>query len=243
MRGMETFDTSRPAVAAPAVSPTDTRATDPKAYAQASTIVPIRGIGVRYRSRIARHLLALDEHDRYLRFGYAANDDQIRQYVDGLDFERDQVFGIFNRRLQMIAMAHLAMPADMQKAGVAEFGVSVAKHARGRGYGALLFERAAIHAVNSGVGTLYVHVLSENTAMLKIARNAGARVHQDGSESQAYLQLPPAGLDTRMSKIVAEHFGEVDYQLKKQARQFWSLLADMQEIRQGVQDGRHQAAE
>ena len=59
MRGMETFDTSRPAVAAPAVSPTDTRATDPKAYAQASTIVPIRGIGVRYRSRIARHLLVL----------------------------------------------------------------------------------------------------------------------------------------------------------------------------------------
>ena len=41
MRGMETFDTSRPAVAAPAVSPTDTRATDPKAYAQASTIVPM----------------------------------------------------------------------------------------------------------------------------------------------------------------------------------------------------------
>ena len=82
-----------------------------------------------------------------------------------------------------------------------------------------------------------------DTTVATIARNAGARVHQDGSESQAYLQLPPAGLDTRMSKIVAEHFGEVDYQLKKQARQFWSLLADMQEIRQGVQDGRHQAAE
>lgn len=42
---------------------------------------------------------------------------------------------------------------------------------------------------------------------------------------------------------MAEHFGEVDYQLKKQARQFWRFLADLQEIRQGVRDGRHQAAE
>ena len=68
-------------------------------------------------------------------------------------------------------------------------------------------------------------------------------MHQDGSESQAYLQLPPARLDTRMSEIVAEHFGEVDYQLKKRAHQFWQLLGAMQEIRRGVQDGRHQAAE
>ena len=28
-----------------------------------------------------------------------------------------------------------------------------------------------------------------------------------------------------------------------QARQFWRFLADLQEIRQGVRDGRHQAAE
>jgi len=90
---------------------------------------------------------------------------------------------------------------------------------------------------------MFIHALTENTAMLRIARSAGARVRQEGSESEAYLQLPPAGLDTRVSEIVAEQFAEVDYQLKKQARQFWSLLADMQEIRQGVRDGRHQAAE
>ena len=140
-------------------------------------------------------------------------------------------------------MAHVAYAQSEDTQSCAEFGVSVLASARGRGYGGLLFDRAVTLARNRGVSMMFIHALTENTAMLKIARNAGARVHQDGSESQAYLQLPPAGLDTRMSKIVAEHFGEVDYQLKKQARQFWSLLADMQEIRQGVQDGRHQAAE
>ena len=67
----------------------------------------------RHRERILAHLLALDERSRYLRFGYAANDGHIARYVDTLDFEHDEVFGIFNRRLELIAMAHLAYrPAD-----------------------------------------------------------------------------------------------------------------------------------
>ena len=156
MNGMDTPTTPRPV--------SDAQATSPRVAAKPhSAIVPIREIGARYREQIARHLLALGEHDRYLRFGYAANDRQIRHYVDQLDFERDQIFGIFNRKLELIAMAHLAYPADMVQAGFAEFGVSVAHHARGRGYGSRLFERAAIHAVNDGVKTLYIHALSEKT--------------------------------------------------------------------------------
>ena len=86
---------------------------------------------------------------------------------------------------------------------------------------------------------------AEAAAMSEVVLNGtgGATVRRDGSESEAYLQLPPARFDTRVSEIMAEHFGEVDYQLKKQARQFWRFLADLQEIRQGVRDGRHQAAE
>lgn len=206
-------------------------------------IVPIRSLGPQHRERVARHLLALTEHDRYLRFGYSASDEQVRRYVELLDFERDEVFGIFNRRLELIAMAHVAFAESEETQSCAEFGVSVLASARGRGYGGQLFERAVMLARNRGVSMLFIHALTENTAMLKIARHAGAKVHQEGSESEAFLQLPPAGLDTRVSEIVAEHFAEVDYQLKKQARQFWSLLSDLQEIRQGVREARHQAAE
>ena len=39
--------------------------------------VPIRSLAPRHRPRIATHLLALDEHDRYLRFGYPASDSRI----------------------------------------------------------------------------------------------------------------------------------------------------------------------
>eukprot|EP01036_Dinobryon_divergens_P060117 gene60117-80175_t len=104
-------------------------------------MVPIRSIGPRERERIARHLLELTPHDRYLRFGYAAADEQVQRYVDSLDFERDELFGIYNRRLDLIAMAHLAFAPGDQHSDCAEFGVSVSAHARGRGYGARLFER------------------------------------------------------------------------------------------------------
>ncbi|MHA7600572.1 GNAT family N-acetyltransferase [Alicycliphilus sp. T452] len=221
----------------------DARRRPHRGTAMNTVMVPIRTLVPRHRERIARHLLNLSEHDRYLRFGYAATDEQVRRYVDLLDFGRDEVFGIFNRRLELIAMAHVAFAESKDYQGCAEFGVSVLASARGRGYGARLFERAVMLARNRGVRMMFIHALTENTAMLRIARNAGASVQHEGSESEAYLQLPPAGLDTRVSEIVAEQFGEVDYQLKKQARQFWRLLADMQEIRQGVRDGRHQAAE
>lgn len=206
-------------------------------------IVPIRSLGPQHRERVAKHLLALTERDRYLRFGYTASDEQVCRYVQMLDFERDEVFGIFNRRLELIAMAHVAFAPTEETQSCAEFGVSVLASARGRGYGGQLFDRAVTLARNRGVRMMFIHALTENTAMLKIARHAGATVKHEGSESEAYLQLPPGGLDTRVSELVGEQFAEMDYQLKKQARQFWSLLADVQEIRQGVRDGRHQAAE
>lgn len=236
MDAMDTQTPSRPETDAPATSqPVDAR--------RHSAIVPIREIGARYRAQITDHLVHLDERDRYLRFGFAAEDRQIRLYVDKLDFERDRVFGIFNRKLELIAMAHLAYPADMLKVGFAEFGVSVARHARGRGYGSRLFERAAIHAVNDGVPTLYIHALSENTAMLRIARQAGAVIEQSGSESQAHLSLPTATFASRVGELLADQVGQVDYRLKSAASQARGLLTTVQEVRAAVREGQHKSGQ
>lgn len=201
-------------------------------------MVPIRSMGPSHGERIATHLLALSEHDRYLRFGYSANDEQIRRYVDGLNFDRDEIFGIYNRKLQLIAMAHLAHSTDPNLKSCAEFGVSVLAQARGRGYGSRLFDRAVMHARNDGVDMMFIHALSENTAMLNIARKAGATIERDGSESEAYLKLPPADLDSRVTEMVEEQIAQTDYRLKVQAKQFWDLLGVIQEVRQGVRDGR-----
>ena len=194
--------------------------------------VPIRSLGPAHRRRIAQHLLALDAHDRYLRFGYAATDEQVQRYVASLNFARDELFGIFNRKLRLIAMAHLAFSVDPELNSCAEFGVSVAKSARGRGYGGRLFERAVLHARNEGVVMLFIHALSENTAMLRIAAKGGALIERDGSETEAHLRLPPADFDSRITELLDQQMAMTDYRLKAQAKQFWRLLARLQDRRQ-----------
>ena len=205
-------------------------------------LIPIKSLGANHRERITKHLFALDPQDRYLRFGYMASDEQIGRYVDGMDFERDEIFGIYNRKLELIAMAHLAHGGNPAHDSCAEFGVSVLKSARGRGYGARLFDRAAMHARNDGISMMFIHALSENTAMLKIARNAGATVEYDGSETEAFLRLQPATLDTRMTELVDEQIAQTDYRIKVQAKQFWSFLADLQQVRKSAIEAQSQSS-
>ena len=183
--------------------------------------VPIRSLGPRHRERIVAHLLALDERSRYLRFGYVASDTQIARYADTLEFDHDEVFGIFNRRLELIAMAHLAhRPGDTQRGRLAasEFGVSVLPKARRRGFGGRLFEHAVLHARNRGVDSIFIHALSENTAMLKLARRAGATVERDGPESEAWLKLPPDSFVSHLDEMLVGRAAELDYRIKLHSR-------------------------
>lgn len=198
-------------------------------------------MGEQHRPAIEAHLLALDGGDRYLRFGYSANNEHIARYVAQLDFERDEVFGVFNRKLQLLAVAHLAYVLEPGKPQRVEFGVSVVPEARGRGYGKQLFERAVTHARNQGVSTLFIHALTENKVMLGIARQAGATVVQEGSESQAHLLLPSANFESQVQELFAEQMARTDYQIKLHAKQFQGLLDAVHEIRDGVRDARGKA--
>jgi GNAT superfamily N-acetyltransferase len=203
-------------------------------------VVPIRSLNRRHRRRIAEHLLALPTQDRYLRFGYTATDEHIHKYVDGLSFERDEIYGIFNRRLALIAMAHLAFSSDPNNRSCAEFGVSVSADARGKRLGTRLFERALLHARAEHVDLLFIHALSENAAMLKIARNAGALVENHGGEVEAHIRLPEQDLGDRvedaMRDAVEDGVGEIDFQLKRSALQFWEFLSSLQRSRQGLRE-------
>jgi GNAT superfamily N-acetyltransferase len=206
-------------------------------------LVPVSTLGQEHIPKIFQHLLSLSDRDRYLRFGYTATDEHVQRYVTGLNFERDEIYGIFNRDLDIIAMAHLALMKKPEVESSSEFGVSVLAHARGRGYGARLFERAVIHARNEKVYQMYIHALSENAPMIRIARKGGATIERDGSETEAFLRLPKRDLDSRVTELVAEQFAKTNYSIKEDAKRFWSFLEKVQEIRQGVRDARHQAAE
>ena len=185
--------------------------------------VPVRSLAPRHRERILAHLLALDPASRYLRFGYQASDAQVSRYVDSIDFQRDEAFGVFNRRLELVAMAHLAyrLEGDGGKDGppTAEFGVSVLPSARRRGFGGRLFEHAMLHARNRHVQTLVIHALSENGPMLALARRFGATLDRQGSETDARLRLPPDTLSSHLDQLLGDQAAEFDYRLKWRAHQ------------------------
>jgi len=184
--------------------------------------VPIRDLHARHRRRILSHLMELDEHDRYLRFGYRATTEQIQQYVASIDFKRDEVFGIFNSKLHLVAVAHLAAMPGKGPAGdgssrgrAMEFGVSVLPSGRGKGLGLRLFEHAIVHARNQHASHLMIHALSENGPMLKIAAKAGAAIERDGPDAEAWLKLPPdtvgTHLDSSLQSLAAEALYRIRY--------------------------------
>jgi GNAT superfamily N-acetyltransferase len=193
--------------------------------------VPVRSLSTRHRDRILVHLTGLSERDRYLRFGYIASDAQIGHYVDLLDFERDEVFGVFNRRLELVALAHLAYIVDTDGATTsAEFGVSVSERLRGKGIGARLFDHAILHARNRGISTMLIHALTENAPMLRLARNAGATVERSGGDADACLRLPAEDLASRIEAFVEDGAAEIDYSIKRQARQIEGFLSGLGEL-------------
>jgi GNAT superfamily N-acetyltransferase len=170
---------------------------------------------------LVEHFLELDPEDRRLRFGVSLSDAAIRSYVDHIDFDRDAAFGVFNDELQLIGAAHLARGDEH-----AELGVSVLRAHRGRGIGAQLLARAHMRARNWGARVLFMHCLSENKAMVHLARKQGMDVVAESGEADAWLNLPPADASSQFGEVFAQRLALFDFALKTQ-RSYVRRLAEM----------------
>jgi GNAT superfamily N-acetyltransferase len=176
--------------------------------------VPIRALASRHRARVGQHLLALDSTDRAWRFGHPASDERIQHYVEQMDFDADALFGVFDRRLRLVAMVHLAFQGQ---SGVAEFGISVLPAVRARGIGVLLFEHAVTLARNRGINRLVIHLAKDNEPMLAIVRRAAATLAFDGSNVVAMLALAGDTLGSQMQERLGHQAAELDYRMKYRA--------------------------
>ena len=171
----------------------------------------IRELSSFERPALEGHFLALAGEDRRLRFGAGLNDFAVRAYVKGIDFERDAVFGVLDDELRVIGAAHLA-----RGNGHAELGVSVLPGHRNRGIGGALLGRAHTHARNWRVHALFMHCLTENGAMMHLARKQRMEIVADAGEADAWLNLPPADASSYMSAVFDQHAALYDYVLKSQ---------------------------
>ena len=151
------------------------------------------------RAALAAHFLGLDGEDRRLRFGASISDEGVRAYVARIDFERDGLFAVHDDDSTLLAVVHVAVGK-----GEAEMGLSVLPGHRGKGLGNALFTRAVVHLRNRGEPWVFVHCISENAAMMHLARKHGMRIVHAGAESDAHLALQPAA--TPQSVLAAPYF-------------------------------------
>jgi RimJ/RimL family protein N-acetyltransferase len=196
--------------------------------------VRVKEVPERDRRRLLMHFLALPDSDRLLRFGSVLPDELITRYVQHLDFSRDTIFGVYDARLHLVGVGHLAFAprepmirGSMAVARSAEFGVSVSESARGMGVGTKLFERAAMHCRNAEIDTLYMHCLWSNKTMMHIAKKAGMEIHRDHGEADAYLKLTPANPASVLQEAVEEQVASLDYTLKANTRAAKKLLRNI----------------
>jgi N-acetylglutamate synthase-like GNAT family acetyltransferase len=176
-----------------------------------------------HRAALLRHFLALDAHDRRLRFGAPMSATPLRTYVTRIDFERDAVFGIFDADLELVGVVHLARGSEH-----AELGISVLAAHRNQGVCGALLMRAALGARNWGVRALYMHCLRDNETIMYIARKQGMRIVTEQGEANAWLALAPADAASHFGEVFAQRVALFDYALKGQlagARRFAAALS------------------
>jgi hypothetical protein len=180
---------------------------------------PVRELSAADRPALGRHLLLLSAYDRRLRFGNPSSDAAICRYVQGIDFGRDALFGVFDDRLRLLGAAHVARAPRH-----AELGVSVLIGDRNCGIGGALLERAVLRARNWSVGALFMHCLRENAAMLHLARKQGMVLATEAGEADAWLDLPRPDAGSFFGEVFAQRAGLLDFALKTQFAQARRLL-------------------
>jgi RimJ/RimL family protein N-acetyltransferase len=165
-------------------------------------------LGAADRDALHHHFAQLDIQDLRLRFGRLPDPEWLRRYVDGIDVARDAVIGVRDGG-ELAGVTHVAL-FD----GAAELGLSVLPGHRRRGIASAMFDRGVLHARNRGVVELFMHCLSENQAMRHIARKAGMRILVEGTDTDAWIELPPATPFTLGQERVAQQLTLVDLTLR-----------------------------
>jgi GNAT superfamily N-acetyltransferase len=155
-----------------------------------TTIPTVCELREAHRPGLISHFRSLGAADRHLRFCSALGDDALRAYVERIDFDRDAVFGAFNRHFELVAAAHVA-----RAGGHAEVGLSVLPGYRRLGIGSALLCAAMRRALSWGMDAVLVHCLPDNHPMMSLARKRGFRIESANGEADAWLRLPcaPAG--------------------------------------------------
>ena len=169
----------------------------------------------RYRT----HLLALDKHSRYLRFGHHIQDEMINTLCDRFKAnpKEHKLFVIENEDLEVIAAGHISL-----EGGELELAFSVLKEYQGQGMGSSLMSRTVEWCQNRGIKGGCMVCLSTNAAIKKLAAKHGILINDSG-ETLADIRIPDATSTSVLHEVVDSNLSKFDH-LGKLQRRFARML-------------------
>ena len=174
------------------------------------------------RQEVINHLLSLDKEDLRLRFGYTPTDSIVEKYVtDTWAKDGNRWFGIYHPEFDgVVGTLHVAQIDDT----TAEFGFTVDKRLRGRGFGDVLFKRGALWARARAIKHIFMHCLSENAVIQHIAKKNNMHVVRlFGGEAEADLVLP-TDYSAPISEALVEQIAIYDMLLINQQKMLATLF-------------------
>ena len=162
----------------------------------------------RYRT----HLLALDDHSRYTRFGTIIKDEVIEQLCDRFETNHRQhkIFVIEDESLRVVAAGHIALEDN-----TTELAYSVLKEYRNQGMGSSLMARTIEWCQNRNIQGGCMVCLSSNVAIKKLAAKHGVLINA-GGETLANITIPEATVTSVLHEVVDSNMARADHMGKVQ---------------------------
>jgi acetyl coenzyme A synthetase (ADP forming)-like protein len=137
----------------------------------------------------------LSEHSLYLRFHGVRRVDAtlVEHFLDPDQSDRGALIGVLTDGAGGERIVAVAEYARLRDPVVAEIAFTVADELQGRGAATRLLEQLAVRAAEVGIERFVAEVLSENSAMLSVFRDAGFEVSRtlDGGEIEVRFPIAP----------------------------------------------------
>lgn len=155
-------------------------------------------------SRLVTHMTGLKGEDRRLRFGGTVSDTYIVDYVENSFLLESQWFGV-DVDGEIIAACHASVH-DTQ----AELGCSVVSEYRRHGLAQQMFDRAVTWLRSKGITEVYMHCLTENSAMKHIARKNHMTLESEYGETDALVEVQPPTAMTPLEDAMLDRIALYD---------------------------------
>jgi len=162
-------------------------------------------------SDYARHLKALDQEDRYSRFGHPASDYNIDQMILNMCYNpKDHELWFARTDDNRVGWGHLAKNND----GTWELAVSVDKEFQRQGVANMLMTEMLAWAKFHHIPEVYMHCIENNRVIQHLALKHELKTKERGDgERTAAIEVPEPNFvetNTQLFKEQAEIYAEIN---------------------------------